>query len=404
MRKCLLLAAYFSVLAFGCSDDEPTGPPPKVPPLHVTTFQAASLVIGQFDMLDGRADAGMDTIGPYGFTSLVGAPSPAPAALQAQATLYVVDQGHSRILGYNKIPTGNGRAASFVIGQDDFYTDDYGHSASKFTIPNRCYAAHGRLYLSDYGTSRVLIWNSLPTENQPADVVVGQDNFENSVFVVDASHIAQPSGVMEVGGKLYVADATHARLLIYNSIPEENGAAADVVVGQPDFTTSTSGSGAAGIGEPYGFWTDGHRLVVADGFLDRVMIWNTVPTSNGVAADIVVGAPDFDTAGSNTPSATSIGKPWGVASDGNILFVADYTFNRVLVYDPFPTANNPPATYVIGQSNFSNATANDDDQDGMVDSFPSGRTLFQPADVSVIGGRLFVADQGNNRCLIYESQ
>ena len=39
------------------------------------------------------------------------------------------------------------------------------------------------------------------------------------------------------GGKLYVADTQDNRILIYNKIPTTNNAAADVVVGQPNFTS-----------------------------------------------------------------------------------------------------------------------------------------------------------------------
>ena len=46
-----------------------------------------------------------------------------------------------------------------------------------------------------------------------------------------------PQGVWIQGGKLYVADTQDHRVLIYNSIPTSNGAAADLVLGQPNFTT-----------------------------------------------------------------------------------------------------------------------------------------------------------------------
>jgi len=48
---------------------------------------------------------------------------------------------------------------------------------------------------------------------------------------------ARPQGVWIQNGKLYVADTQNNRVLIYNSIPTANGAAADVVLGAPNFTT-----------------------------------------------------------------------------------------------------------------------------------------------------------------------
>lgn len=388
-----------SVLLTSCSDD-PAAPSTAAEPLAFTNFQAGSMVIGQSNMTSGDENAG-GTTGALGVGNVVGA----PAGGNLGGPFYLVDNGNSRILGYGSFPNANGELADFVLGQSDFTSDDYGRTASKFLLPNRCHVANGKFFLSDYGNSRVLIWNSLPAGDVPADVVVGQPDFTTDENAVDASHFDVPQDVMAVGGKLYILDGGgHNRLLIWNAVPTQNGVAADVVVGQTDFTTTTSGLGADKFGDPRGFWTDGKRLVICDATNNRVLIWNSVPTANGAAADVVVGAPDFNTAGSAVPSATSIGEPIGVVSDGTMLVVSDYNFNRVLIYSPFPTTNNAPASQVLGQSAFTNSAGNDDDQNGVQDAAPTGRTLFGPADVNIIGRRLLVADQGNNRVLVLESQ
>ena len=51
------------------------------------------------------------------------------------------------------------------------------------------------------------------------------------------NHCAVRKGVWIQNGKLYIADTQNHRVLIFNSIPTANGAAADVVLGQPDFST-----------------------------------------------------------------------------------------------------------------------------------------------------------------------
>jgi hypothetical protein len=51
-------------------------------------------------------------------------------------------------------------------------------------------------------------------------------------------------GVYTDGNKLFVADILNQRVLIFNSIPTSNGASADVVVGQPNFTSNSSGTTA----------------------------------------------------------------------------------------------------------------------------------------------------------------
>jgi len=47
---------------------------------------------------------------------------------------------------------------------------------------------------------------------------------------------------------------------------------------------------------PQGVWIQGTRLFVADTDNSRILVWNTIPTSNYQAADYVLGEPDFNTA------------------------------------------------------------------------------------------------------------
>jgi hypothetical protein len=67
----------------------------------------------------------------------------------------------------------------------------------------------------------------------------------------------------------------------------------------------------------------------------------------------VVGQPDFvSNAAPDTPSAQNLSSPVDVASDGKRLFVVDEGNLRVLVYNPFPTSNQPAASVVLGQADF----------------------------------------------------
>ena len=70
--------------------------------------------------------------------------------------------------------------------------------------------------------------------------VVGQTSFTTNVFPGDtptAASLRGPNGVWIQNGQLFVADTQNDRVLIYNSIPTSNGAAADIVLGQPNMTT-----------------------------------------------------------------------------------------------------------------------------------------------------------------------
>ncbi len=52
-----------------------------------------------------------------------------------------------------------------------------------------------------------------------------------------ATSLRGPQGVWIQNGQLFIADTQNDRVLIYNKIPTTNGAAADIVLGQPNMTT-----------------------------------------------------------------------------------------------------------------------------------------------------------------------
>jgi hypothetical protein len=93
-------------------------------------------------------------------------------------------------------------------------------------------------------------------------------------------------------------------------------------------------------------------LLVADHDNNRVLIWNTIPTTNGKAADVVIGQPDMTMATApTTPSATTLTGPNSIHVDANgRLYVSDQDANRILYWNAIPTQNQAPADGVIGQA------------------------------------------------------
>src|ERR1700676_3560925 len=79
--------------------------------------------------------------------------------------------------------------------------------------------------------------------------------------------------------------------------------------------------------------SDGTRLYVADGGNDRVLVYNHIPTSNGAAADVVMGqlGGQINQASDSTDSLRT---PLSMAWDGTNLYVADSFNVRVMVYTP----------------------------------------------------------------------
>jgi hypothetical protein len=283
--------------------------------------------------------------------------------------------------------------------------------------PQTVVASGGKLLLSEYGNDRILVWNTIPTHSgAPADVVVGQSGFGVDVTTCNTTTLSGPESIHVVAGKLLVSDSSHNRVLVWNTIPTTSGVPADLVLGQQDFvscaandpngaSSTTIAVTASTMDYPAGIWSDGTRLVVADANNNRVLVWTTFPTTNGQPANLVLGQTSFTGDVANDPATvgTTAGMdyPYFLDSNGSQLFVADSNNNRVLVWNAFPTTNGAGADVVLGHSSLTATKWNDDDEDGTSDAHPSARTLDFPAGVKLIGTQLFVADEGNNRYLVF---
>ena len=398
-KRCILLAMALFALG-GCGGDDPTEPIPESPkPLVFRNLQEAVLVIGQLDMSGTGPNLG-DQDNPTGPIGLAN-----PGSASTGLPLFVADSINDRVLGFNGFPQGNGQPADFALGQEDLISHGPGTTATTMDSPRTAVVAAGKLFVADIGNQRILIWNSIPRSNVPADVVIGQLDFTT----VPPTHLAGPTAgsfnplhIAVSGGKIFAIDFFNNRVLIWNTIPTENGVQADVVVGQTDFTSNGSGLSATALNRPDGIWASATKLVISDTDNNRLLIYNTIPTENGAAADVVVGAPDFDTVGPRFAGSGTFNAPGGVTSDGANLFVADVHFHRILIFD-FPTANGATAKSLLGQSNFFLSGANDSDQDGDRGPAASGRTFQFPSGLTINSNKLIVIDGGNNRLLVFES-
>jgi len=260
--------------------------------------------------------------------------------------LFIADSLNGRVLVYNGIPTVNNARADRVIGEPNFTTSWFPTlpaSAEYFGNVQDVKSDGTRLFVADKGYHRVLIYNHLPRFNDPADVVIGQPNMAGYLPnqngpAPTASSMDSPKALALAGGRLFVADTANFRVLIYNIIPTVNGAAADVVVGQPDFTSRTSACGPASFsGMALGVFCDGTRLYVSSSG-NRVLVYNSIPTANGVAAEEVLGQRDLFTCDLLSPTAPATNAnmlPYrlaGIPGGVPLLYVADAGQNRVLEF------------------------------------------------------------------------
>lgn len=324
------------------------------------------------------------------------------------------------------VPDTNGASANLVLGAPDFTTQGAG-GASQSTLggPQQVVFAGNKMIVSEYDNDRVVIYNSVPADSSAVpDVVLGQPDFDTDNETCSPDSMVDPETVATTpDGKLVVTDSGNNRVLIWNSVPTQSGTLPDVVLGQGDFTHCMDNdddqdgvddsASARTLNGPAGIWTDGQRLVVSDTQNNRVLIWNTFPTSSFTPADVVLGQAsmtanaenddDQDGTADATPTARTLYGPYdGVASNGVQLAIADNNNNRVLVWNTFPTTNFQPADVVLGQGTFQGDTENDDAQTGTPGPL-TARVLNRPSGVLFDHDRLIVVDESNNRLLVFKS-
>ncbi|MDP3856423.1 MAG: NHL repeat-containing protein [Stagnimonas sp.] len=323
-------------------------------------FSSAFGLIGQASYTDSSANRGGTASGKSLAQPLGGAGSDG-------TRLYLADYGNSRVLGYSAIPSSPETVASFVLGQPDASTSAPSPAAAnRLALPSKAAVGGGQLAVADSGNNRVLIWNSLPASAVAANVVLGQADFSGDDPGLSASQFNNPTSVAIANGKLVVVDQGNNRVLVWNSIPTANNTPADVVIGQSGFTSNDSDDEDSGLNKPTDAWTDGFRLLIADTSNNRVLYYSQVPRSSGAAATYVIGQTDFSRTVAGV-SQSSLNAPTGVASDGTRIYIADASNNRVVKLSSFPIANGSSFNAVYGQDSdsYSARAANDTDQDGV---------------------------------------
>ena len=209
-----------------------------------------------------------------------------------------------------------------------------------------------------------------------------------------------PRGVFVSDEHLVAADSGNHRVLIWHGVPES----ADVVLGQPD--GETEGPAAAGRGPergmhlPTGVLVHDGRLVVADAWHHRILVWDTVPTKNDVAPDVVIGQSDARSVEANRGGdccASGFYWPFGIAIIGGSFWVADTGNRRVLGWRNGIPEPDQPADVVLGQSD---AASHSENRDG-----PAGADSFRwPHDIAGRDDLLLVADAGDHRVLGWSPQ
>jgi predicted esterase/DNA-binding beta-propeller fold protein YncE len=288
--------------------------------------------------------------------------SPSGAAVDpATGKLFIADRYNNRVLRWasaEKLRSGS--SAEAVLGQPDFTSALTGLSASALNDPLRVTVdAAGTLWVSDYVNNRVLRFDhaSSKASGSAADGVLGQPSFTVKTSGTSAAKMNGPVGVFaDAKGRLWVTDRLNHRVLRFDhAASKANGAAADAVLGQPDFTTGTSGLSAVKMNRPMGVYCDAQdHLWVCEDDNNRVIRFDSVSVKpNGAAADGVLGQPDFTTNLKNQ-SRNGMSNMRGVYGDeAGRLYCTDESNHRVLIFNHAAgQPNGAYADYVLGQPDF----------------------------------------------------
>ena len=286
----------------------------------------------------------------------------------------------------------------------------------------------GSVYIVDAGNNRILRFPApfRQTSDQLPDLVIGQPGFTTAGANLGgisgatlALSVTSPAGqnttdlsavAFDPAGNLWATDPLNNRVLRYNAkdiaADAAPGPTADLVLGQPDFTTSSynpRGSSATtllAILGPTGIVFDaaGHLFVTESTNLQRgrVLVW-IAPSFSGQPASRLLGV----VTDSVPPSISDLqfnASPGGVFMAGNQIGVADTLNNRLLLYPPLEqwSSNtlNQPAAEVVGQKDFFSGGVN------QTLPSPGPGTLARPSTAVFAGNELYVVDSSNHRVVV----
>ncbi len=283
----------------------------------------------------------------------------------------------------------------------------------------------GEVYIADAGNNRVLVLPVTPNSStlsfNNAVRLLGQQQFsEQAPNYIEGRefHFADNADTPDAGiavdnssnpPHLYVADPYNNRILCfvdYRNIT--TGSKATFVLGQPDLfhadvnypagTANTLNQG--GLNHPTGLAVDPAtgNLYVADTGNGRVLRYPAPflqPSNVGETPDIVLGQANFVTKVTDV-SASRMAEPYGLAFVPGVgLLVSDEYDDRVLLFAGTNFSSGMAASKVWGQASFTSNTSGTSAVDNRF-SAPHGIAVDS-------GMRLFVADSGNNRVVIFDN-
>ncbi len=354
---------------------------------------------GEVSYTSSSENGGAGDMTPYGLNG------PAQATLDASNhRLFVIDSGNNRVLVFNLNVSNQlvDKTPDFVLGQQGFYLRVEGTTQTMLKGPQGIAhdSGNNRLFVADTSNNRILVFDVTSITNGESAVnVLGQADFTSGTGTLAAGRLNIPYRLAydSVNARLYVADTGNNRAVIYNTTSIVNGQAAANVLGQANFTTSSALASQNRMFAPQGIGinTSGTRAYVADTANHRVLVFDTTVITDGENAINVLGQPDFVSASDNI-TQDGMNQPNAIAHDAanNRLYVAESGGSGVKVFNIATITNGEPAVNILGQPDFESGSGF---ADTGVTSSPEG--VYYDS----TNNRTYVSDTGSNRIMIFDT-
>lgn len=320
--------------------------------------------------------------------------------------LIISDTGRNRVTVYKK--TSNGFEQLLVLGNNSDQRQPV--SNHTFHYPSGVWTNDQQLIVADAWNHRVLIWHQFPQNDfQPADIVIGQPGFascEPNVYGLghtpNANTLYWPYGIWSNGQELWIADTGNRRVLYFEKIPTLNFCSASAVIGQSGFEEKDYNPNNAVW--PYSVKiSENGELLIADTQFFRCLYWKSWNNALYQTADCILGQAQLSDNGQNQyrllPASNTLNWCYDACFTENGIAVADTGNSRILLHHT-PSHSNPTAVGLIGQEKFE---VNGDASLSLKLATDNHNHLYWPFAVSYQKGCLAVADTGKSRVRIYNT-
>ena len=223
-------------------------------------------------------------------------------------------------------------------------------------------AINNRLFVAEFSGYRVKVFDVASiTDGENAINILGQSNFTSSALVNSQAGTEAPAGLAydAANSRLFVSESSYARVKVFDVASITNGENAINVLGQTTFTATGVANTQSGLNYPKGLAYDAtnNRLFVSESAGNRVKVFDVASITDGEDAINVLGQTNF-TGSTSGNTQSKLNSPIAVDFDttNNRLFVAEASGNRVKVFDVASITNGENAINVLGQSTFTGAS------------------------------------------------